>query len=133
MTTISDEIRRLAEDPSASFPDPPPPGRMIRTPAYCLGLGPSKAQAGVSALSTTFEELDHVIAEVRGHLRDADYTRCLWYVSPSSRPGELAQLLAARGFVPAEAPYEPEMAAMALVEAPPPFPPGVEAPEGTRL
>jgi GNAT superfamily N-acetyltransferase len=125
---LSDEIRRLAEDPLANLPDPPPPARRIRTSSYCLEFTHSKAQAGVSALNTTLEGLDPMIAEVRGHLRAAEYTRCVWYVSPSSRPDGLTEALMARGFFPpTEPPYEPEMTAMALVEPPPPPPPGVEA------
>jgi GNAT superfamily N-acetyltransferase len=125
---VSDEIRRLAEEPDAAFPEPPAPARAIRTPSYVLGLSPSVAQSVVSAVRTTAADLDGVIAEVRGHLRAAKYTRNVWTVGPSSRPDGLAELLAARGFFPPEEPpYEPEMTAMVLVTPPPPAPPGVEA------
>jgi GNAT superfamily N-acetyltransferase len=125
---ISDEIRRLAEEPDATFGDPPPPARTIRTSAYCLGLAPSKAQSCVSAVRTTLEALDGVIADTRAHLREARYTRAVWAVGPSCRPEGLAEALITRGFFPPkEPPYEPVMTPMALVEPPPPRPPGVEA------
>jgi GNAT superfamily N-acetyltransferase len=125
---VSDEIRRLAEDPDAAFPDPPAPARAIRSPSYLLGLSPSLAQSVVSAVRTTAGDLDGIIAEVRGHLRAAKYTRNVWTVGPSSRPEGLAELLTARGFFPPkEPPYEPEMTAMVLVTPPPPAPPGIEA------
>jgi GNAT superfamily N-acetyltransferase len=125
---ISDEIRRLAEEPEAAFGDPPPPARRIATSAYVLGLSPSPSQSMVTAVRTTADELDGVIAEARGHLRAAGYTRCVWGVGPSCRPEGLVDMLAARGFFqPKEPPYEPELTGMALVEAPPPAPPEVEA------
>jgi GNAT superfamily N-acetyltransferase len=128
VTVISQEIRRLAEEPDATFDDPPPPARTIRTQAYCLGLSPSKAQSVVSSVRTTVAGLDGVIAEVRGHLREAGYTRNVWAVGASARPEGLADALTARGFFPAtEPPYEPVMTPMALVEPPPPGPPHVEA------
>ena len=128
MAHVSDEIRRLAEDPDAAFPEPPGPARTIRSRAYVLGLSPSLAQSLVSAVRTTEGALDGILAEVRGHLRAAKYTRSVWSVGPSSRPAGLAELLAARGFSPPkEPPYEPELTAMALVRPPPPAPPGIEA------
>ncbi|HVU50828.1 MAG TPA: GNAT family N-acetyltransferase [Polyangia bacterium] len=128
MPIIADEIRRLAEEPETIFGDPAAPARVIRTPSYVLGLSPTPTQAAVSAVRTSADALDGVIAEVRGHLRAAGYTRCVWAVSRSSRPEGLAAALAARGFSPAhEAPYEPEMTAMIVEAPPPPAPPGIEA------
>ena len=125
---ISDELRKLAEEPVAVLEDPPPPGRAIRTPSYILGLAPTPTQAFVSAVRTTGPELDRTIAEVRGHLRAAGYTRVIWHAGPSSRPEGLAGALRERGFFPAtEPPFEPELTAMVLVEPPPAPPPGVSA------
>ena len=79
-------------------------------------------------MRTTPAELDGVIAEVRAHLREARYTRCVWQVGPLSRPEGLAGALRERGFFPAtDAPFEPELTAMVLVEPPPAAPAGVEA------
>jgi GNAT superfamily N-acetyltransferase len=125
---ISDAIRLAAEEPDVVLTDPPPPARRIRTPRYILGLAPTPTQSIVAAVRTTAAELDSVIAEVRATARGAGYTRTVWVVGPSCRPEGLADALRARGFFPAtEPPFEPEMTGMALVEAPPPGPPGIEA------
>jgi GNAT superfamily N-acetyltransferase len=128
VTTVPDAIRRLAEDPLSNLPAPSPPAARILTSSYCLGMAPSKAQSGVTGVNTTLDSLDAVIAEVRGHLRAAEYTRCVWQAGPSSRPEGLAEALLARGFFPpTEPPFEPEMMAMALVEPPPRPPADIEA------
>jgi GNAT superfamily N-acetyltransferase len=125
---ISEETRLLAQEPEGAFPDPKPPSRAIRTPQYQLWLSPTPAQSSVAVIRTTEAELDRVLAEVRAHLRALGFTRNVWYVTPSSRPENLAELLLARGFFPAAAPpYEPELTAMALVEPPPPAPREIEA------
>jgi GNAT superfamily N-acetyltransferase len=125
---IADEIRFLAEDPAPALGAPPPPARHIATPRYWLGLSPSPSQAFVSVVRTTLDELDDVIAEIRGHLREARYTRVVWSIGPSARPEGLVAALRARGFFPAnEPPFEPFFTAMVLVEPPPAAPPGVEA------
>jgi len=125
---IPDNVRRLAEEPETFFPEAPPPSRTLRTPAYTLGLAPTRTQAVVSVVRTTAGELDGLLGEVRGELRASGYTRCVWAVGPSCRPEGLEAALVARGFFPAkDAPYEPEMTAMVLVSPPPPAPPGIEA------
>jgi GNAT superfamily N-acetyltransferase len=125
--SVSDQIRRLAEEPETVI-DHSPPARCVRTPTYTLGLSPTPTQSVVTGVRTTAAELDGVIAEVRGQLRAAGYTRSVWSVGPSSRPEGLAEALVARGFAPAtEAPYEPEMTGMVLVEPPPPAPAAIEA------
>ena len=125
---VSERLRLLAEEPDAHQPEPPPPSRRIVTPSYFLGFGPSQAFSTVSAVRTTEGELDEVVAEVRQACREAGYTRTTWFVGPSSRPGNLADLLERRGFLPATSPpHEPVFTAMALTEAPPAPPPGIEA------
>jgi hypothetical protein len=128
MSKISPAVRQLAEEPDTQVAESPPPGRRLITPRFTLGLSPSPSQSGVLGVRTSVEELDATIAEIRGIVREAGYTRTVWHVGPSSRPEGLAGLLVARGFVPASRPpFEPEATAMALVEPPPPPPPGVEA------
>jgi GNAT superfamily N-acetyltransferase len=91
-------------------------------------LAPSLTLSNVSGVRATERELDATIAEVRRLVREAGYQRTTWTVGPSSRPEGLAEMLAERGFVPAtRPPFEPVATAMALVEAPPPPPAGVEA------
>jgi hypothetical protein len=125
---IPDDVRRLAEEPESIFGEAVPPSRSIRTPSYVIGLAPTPTQSIVSVVRTTPGGLDGLLAEVREHLRAVAYTRCVWMVGPSARPEGLEAALLARGFFPAtDAPYEPEMTAMALVEPPPATPPGIEA------
>jgi GNAT superfamily N-acetyltransferase len=121
---VSPEVRRLAEEPETVFPPAP---RRLHTAAYTIGFAPSPTQSVVSGVRTTARELDRVIAEIRGELRAAVYTRTVWTVGPSSRPEGLSEALVERGFFPAtEPPFEPELTAMTLLEPPPP-PGGVEA------
>jgi GNAT superfamily N-acetyltransferase len=125
---IPDAIRLAAEEPDSVLADPPPPARRIKTPRYILALSPTPSQSMVTAVRTTHAELDGVIAEARAQAKAGGYTRTVWVVGPSSRPEGLAGALRDRGFYPAnEAPFEPKMTCMALVEEPPPGPPGIEA------
>jgi GNAT superfamily N-acetyltransferase len=125
---IPDGLREIVEEPEAIPDDPPPPTRRIRTASYVLSLLPTPTQSIVSAVRTTARELDHIIAEVRAHVRAAGHTRTVWMVGPSCRPEGLGAALAERGFFPPNVPpYEPEMTAMAIVEPPPRGPPDVEA------
>jgi GNAT superfamily N-acetyltransferase len=128
MPLIPDGVRRLVEEPEAYLADPPPPTRLIRAPSYVLSLNPTPTQSMVSAVRTTAQELDRIVAEVRAQVRAAGHTRTVWAVGPSCRPEGLGAALVERGFFPpTQPPYEPEMTGMALVEPPPPGPPGVEA------
>jgi hypothetical protein len=128
MPEISDSIRRFAEEPERFVVEPLLPVRRIRTPAFTLVLSPMPTMSNVSSIRTSERDLDATIAEVRGIVREAGYTRTVWNVGPSARPQRLGALLAERGFVPANRPpFEPEAAAMALVVPPPPGPASVVA------
>jgi GNAT superfamily N-acetyltransferase len=125
---IPDALRTFAEEPESTLPEPRPPASWIKTPRFVLAFSPTPTQSILTSVRTTAEELDGLIAEVRGLVRSRNYTRNVWVVGPSCRPEGLARALEARGFRPAvEPPYEPEMTAMALASAPPPGPPSVEA------
>jgi hypothetical protein len=118
---VPDDIRRFAEEPDGRIPEPPSPARRIVTPSFVLVLSPVPAQSSVSTIRTTEAELDGVVAEVRRIARAEGYTRTVWFVGPSCRPVGLADMLVARGFVPADQPpFEAEFTAMALVHPPPP-------------
>jgi GNAT superfamily N-acetyltransferase len=127
---ISDAIVRFAEEPDAELPEPWLPARRFIRPSYTLVLSPSPTHSAVSRVRTSAEELDGLLAEVRGILREHGFVRCAWYLGPSSRPAGIAALLAARGFSPAaSSPFEPRYTAMTLTQ-PPTWPapgPGVEA------
>jgi GNAT superfamily N-acetyltransferase len=125
---ISDAVRRFAEDPEAFIGEIPLPARRIARPSFTLVLSPSPTQSTVSRVATSPLEIDATVAEVRRLAREAGYTRTAWSIGPSARPQGLVKLLTERGFIPAtRAPLEPELAAMALIQPPPPAPAGVEA------
>jgi hypothetical protein len=128
MSSLSDRIRLLAEEPDIRMPEPAPPTRRIITPSHLLLLSPSQSQSVVCSVRTTEAGLDAVIAEVRRVAKGAGYVRTAWFIGPSSRPTNIEALLLERGFVPSHPPvFEPEFTAMALTSPPPAPPPGVEA------
>lgn len=130
MAEIPEPIRLFAEEFERLVVEPLPPVRRLCRDAFTLILSPMPSMSNVSALNTTEAGLDATIAEVRRIVGQAGYTRTVWAVGPSSRPANLAELLAARGFVPADRPpFEPEVTAMALTKPPPEPPAHVE----TRL
>ncbi|HEY4188437.1 MAG TPA: hypothetical protein VGP07_25405 [Polyangia bacterium] len=127
MPEISESIRCFAEEPDRMVVEPLPPLRRIQREAFTVILSPMPTMSNVSGVRTTERELDATIAEARGVVRGAGYTRTVWNVGPSSRPANLATLLAERGFVPAtQPPFEPQVTAMALIHPPPAAPAEVE-------
>src|SRR5260221_11168625 len=98
--SLSEAIRRFAEEPDWELPEAPPPTRRIVRPSFTLVLSPTPTHSVVSRVRTTVAELDATIAEVRGLLRENGYVGCSWYIGPSCRPDGLQALLAERGFVP---------------------------------
>jgi len=132
--SITDAIRRFSEAPETFTYDPPLPARRIQRPSFTLVLSPSPTQSLVCSVQTTEQDLDGTIAEIRGLLREAGYSRVVWNIGASCRPEGLPSLLAERGFVPATAePYEPTTTAMALGHAPEGRPSGVEARRAANL
>jgi hypothetical protein len=127
---IAEEIRRFAEEPDFEQPDPWPPGKLIRRPSFTLALSPEPSHSSLSRVRTTVEDFEATLAEARALLNAHGFLGCAWFVGPSCRPTNLAQLLRERGFVPAKPPiFEPHYTAMALT-APPTSSapgPGVEA------
>jgi len=125
--SITEAIRRFAEEPSVYLPDPPSPARRIKTQSFVLMLAPSPGMSVASEIRTADDTLDGTIEQVRALVRDSGYTRSTWLVGPSCTPGKLASLLRDRGFRPAAPPLEPMLTAMALVEPPAPPPDGTHA------
>jgi len=127
MAEISERIRLFAEEPERLVVEPLPPVRRFMTDAFTLILSPMPSMSNVACVHTTEAELDATIAEVRRRVREAGYVRTVWAVGPSARPVNLAALLKARGFIPADRPpFEPELTAMALVQPPPEPSPNIE-------
>lgn len=126
---VDDAILRFAEEPDADLPHLPWPARRIVRSEFILTLGPTPNHAVVSRLRVTAADIDPLISEIRGIVREAGYVGCAWYLGPACRPTGAAELLAARGFIAAtQAPFEPQFAAMVLTR-PPESPPsaGIEA------
>ncbi len=118
---IDAKLREYAETPDRFAPIPA--GASVTRFAderICVIQGPT--WAGISGLQLREEELDEVIELVR-ELVPAE-KRTVWWIGPSAKPGNIVDLLEARGFRPAE--DGPEVRALALT-APPPGPePGIE-------
>jgi hypothetical protein len=128
MSGLPSAIRQFTEEPAPELVEPILPEARLLTPEFCLFLSATPTQSSVSCVRTTEARLDQTIAEVRKVLATRGYTGCVWMVGPSCEPKGLAELLRARGFVPAnEAPHEPELEAMALVRPPKPTRGGIEA------
>ena len=128
-TTISAAVRHAALFPHEDLPDPPPghPYRLIRRPSYAVGIFPGGTFGTVAVSAIRPDELDAVLEDTRSVLAGEGAGRAVWFVPDASPPGLLEALLA-RGVMPsAEPPFEPYVTAMALVSAPDPGPPGVEA------
>jgi hypothetical protein len=116
----SQALRSFAEEPDPHIVEAPPPARRIITPKFLLSLSPSPTQSVTSCVRTTAAELDATIAEVRAVARENGLTGNVWQVGPSCEPAGLAEMLRARGFVPAtRAHYEPYWTVMVLTSAPP--------------
>lgn len=127
MAEISEPIRLFAEEPDRLVVEPLSPVRRFQTDTFTLILSPMPSMSNVSSVHTTEAQVDATIADVRRIVGQAGYTRTVWAVGPSSRPSNLTALLTARGFVPADRPpFEHELTAMALTEAPPEPPSNVE-------
>jgi hypothetical protein len=79
-------------------------------------------------------DIEPAVEEIRGLVRAREHTDPVWWVGASATPRDLTERLLALGFVRGEPPHrEPSVTAMALLEAPPPGPPEVEARIGTTL
>jgi GNAT superfamily N-acetyltransferase len=120
VTALLEALRAFAEEPEPQITEVPSVARRITTPRFVIGGSPSPIHTVTSCIRTTEGDLDATIAEAHAKLREAGIKGNVWQVGPSCRPAGLADLLRARGFVPAtHGPYEPVMTAMALGEPPP--------------
>jgi hypothetical protein len=105
-------LRELAEYPN-SFVEPSPGSERIETDRFTLCLW--ERGATVQRQRFADAELDDVIDEVRGLLRDRGRTRTQWEIGSEATPAGLAETLEARGFVRDD---EPWALALALTEPP---------------
>lgn len=108
-------LREVAEYPNCFGPLGPGAER-IETERYTLCLGPGSTWNTVQRQRFALEELDEVLEEVRGHLRQRGRTQTQWEVG-SSAPAGLARALLERGVRPDE---DPHAVALVLTREPPP-------------
>jgi GNAT superfamily N-acetyltransferase len=120
MTGLTAQIREYAEVPDrfahvvegasvSRFDD----GRV------CVIHGPTRAS--VSGVNVAAGEVGALVEQVRALVSPAKH--CTWWLAPSCKPADLPQRLLEHGLTVAETPL---VKALALVEAPPPLPPGVD-------
>jgi hypothetical protein len=125
MSTPS-ELELLAESPNTRMPLRPR-DELIETDRYALWLGPGTHPGWtvVQQVSVDPDEVEDVLAEVRGHVRERGRLAASWEIGNlSCRPADLADRLLALGLVPDD---EPFAVGMALTEPPPEPPPRVTA------
>jgi len=118
---ISDNVRRFAEDPAAWGDIGPEMGlTRILTDGYCLLLGPVPTFTSVSRLRLDPDTVSEAIAEVRAHVAQHEHRDAIWWVGPSSTPGDLADRLQTHGLVPDDRPgSDAHATTMVLVDEPP--------------
>jgi GNAT superfamily N-acetyltransferase len=126
---ISEDVRRFAEDPAAWGDIGAEMGlTRILTDHYCLLLGPVPTFTSVSRLRLDPDTVSEAIAEVRAHVAQREHRDAIWWVGPSSTPGDLADRLQTHGLIPDRRPgSDAHATTLVLVEEPPAPPGGVTA------
>jgi hypothetical protein len=115
-------LREVAEYPNC-FGALGPGSERIETPRYTLCLGPGSTWNTVQRQRFPLDELDEVLEEVRGHLRERGRTRTQWEVG-SSAPAGLVEALYERGLA---RDGDGHATALVLRTEPPPLRPGLAA------
>ena len=112
MHAISSATRALAEDPNAYGPVPVGCERIV-TPRYVIWLSarPGVPFTVVQRLRFHEDEVEEVVAEIRGVLRDRGRSESSWEVGSSATPSDLVDRLRALGMSPFE---EPRVVGMVL-------------------
>lgn len=128
--TVSPELRLLAEETFFVVPTPPGANRIV-TDRYVMHAPDSPGQrafAGAGRLRMREDEVDEVVAEVRGRAAERGRNWVTWWVGPSATPADIGERLRAKGVVPLDDPSaEPRYTALVLVDEPPEAPPEIEA------
>ena len=116
----------MAEYPN-SFEPPAPGSERIETDRYTLCMGAGRDWNTVQRQRFAASEVDEVVAEVRGLLRERGRTSTQWEIGSAAEPAGLADLLLGRGVR-----WDSDPFAVALVlQAPPPAAP--EGPEARAV
>ena len=108
-------LREIAEYPN-SFGPLGPHDERIETPRFTLCMGPGSRWNTVQRQRFLAGEVDEVLAEVRALLCARGRNVTQWEVGSSATPGDLVDLLLARGLVRDKEPY----AAALVLKAEPP-------------
>lgn len=127
---MTDLVRQAALFPESDLPPPPPehPFKQLRRDGYTVGLFPGMTHGNVSVEAIGAADLERTVQDVRSLLAENGKARGAWFVPEAASPAGLAGTLRSLGMVPFDQPpLEPRFAAMALVAAPEPGPPEVEA------
>lgn len=115
-------LREIAEYPN-SFGPLAQGDERIETNRYTLCVGAGSTWNTVQRQRFPLEQVDEVLAEVRGELRARGRTQTQWEVGSSAPPG-LVDALLERGLVPDDDPYA---VALVLTREPPPVAPAFTA------
>lgn len=115
-------LREIAEYPN-SFGPLAQGDERIDTGRYTLCVGAGSTWNTVQRQRFPLEQVDEVLAEVRGELRARGRTQTQWEVGSSAPPG-LVDALLERGLVPDDDPYA---VALVLTREPPPVAPAFTA------
>lgn len=116
-------LREVAEYPN-SFIELRPGQERIETERYTLCMERSKLASTVQRQSFTAEQIDEVLEEVRGLLRERGRTTTQWEIGSAAQPDGLVTMLLDRGLTPDD---DPVAIALALTHEPPPPPPSLVA------
>jgi GNAT superfamily N-acetyltransferase len=111
-------VREAAEYPNSFIPLGPGEER-IETERYTLCMSLPERWNTVQRQRFSADEVDEVLDEVRGLLRDRGRKRTQWEIGSEATPATLTELLLYRGLI---RDTEPFATAMALTGAPPPPP-----------
>ena len=115
-------IRDVAEYPN-SFGPLGPGAERIETPRYTLCMGPGKTWNTVQRQRFPASDVDEVLAEVRGLLRQRGRPSTQWEVGSAAEPEGLVEMLLERGLVHDKDPF----AVAFVLRSPPPAVEGIEA------
>ena len=116
---MTDWAVELAENPNTYTPLGPGSERIV-TDRYVLWMGRMPGWNVAQRFNMREDEIDEVVEEIRGLLRERGRTKCAWEIGSHAEPADLPERLLARGF--ADDQPEPLAIGMALTEEPPPGP-----------
>jgi hypothetical protein len=120
--SVDPNLLALADNPNTHTPLGPDDERIVQ-PRFVLWMGSHPDWNVAQRFRFAATELDEVMAEVHGLLRERDRVRLSWEIGSHATPHGLAELLLDRGLVWDEP--DPLQIGMVLDHAPP-RPPGVQ-------